>query len=72
MSDMYHLIRIIIHVVQALAMMIFLFLMWNWSRSQKKSEIPKEQSEAAESCVKLRHQLEQKHLEEILNNRFYK
>jgi hypothetical protein len=72
MSDMQHVIRIIAHVVQALAMLIFLFLMWRWSRPQKKTEIPKGQAEAAERCVMLRNQLEKSHLEATLNRRFYK
>lgn len=72
MSDMYYVIRIIAHVVQALAMLIFLFLMWRWSRPQKKPEIPKEQAEAVERCVKLRNQLEKNHLEATISSRYYK
>ncbi|MBX9031207.1 hypothetical protein HCH06_17755 [Enterobacter ludwigii] len=72
MNDMQHLVRIIAHVVQDIAMLIFLFLIWKWSRPQKKAEIPKEQAEAAERCVMLRNQLEKKHLEDTLNSRYYK
>ncbi|VEB99982.1 Uncharacterised protein [Cedecea lapagei] len=72
MSDMHHVTSIIVHVAQALAMLTFLFLMWRWSRPQKKSEIPKEQAEAVERCVKLRNQLEKNHLEANLSSRCYK
>ncbi|EBR9160892.1 hypothetical protein D5791_22900 [Salmonella enterica subsp. enterica] len=41
MSDMHHVIRIIAHVVQAIAMLIFLFLMWRWSRPQKNQKSQK-------------------------------
>ena len=72
MSDMHHVISIIAHVVQTLASVAFLFLMWKWSRPQGKSEKPKEQADAAERCMNLRNQLEEKHLEETLNCRYCK
>jgi len=72
MSDMQHVIRIVAHLVQSVAMLIFFCLMWKLSRPQKKKEIPKEQAEAAERCEMLRNQLEKKHLEDTLNSRYYK
>lgn len=72
MTDTQHIIRIIAHVIQAIAMLTFIFLMWRWSRPQKKAEMPKEQAEAVERCVKLRNQLEKNHLESTLNSRYYK
>lgn len=72
MTDTQHVISIIAHVIQAIAMLIFLFLMWRWSRPQKKPEIPKEQAEAVERCVNLRNQLEKNHQESTLSSRYYK
>lgn len=72
MTDTQHVISIIAHAIQALVAVIFLFLMWRLSRPHKKSEMPKEQAEAVERCVKLRNQLEKNHLESTLSIGYYK
>lgn len=72
MTDTQHIIRIIAHVIQVLTAVVFLLLMWKWSRPKKKLEMPKEQAEAAERCVKLRNQIEKNHLESTLSIGYYK
>ena len=72
MSDIQHVIRIIAHVVQALVAILFLYVMWKWSRPKKEPSIPKEQLEAAEACAELISRTEKEALDCILTNRYYK
>lgn len=72
MDDLNHVIRIVAHLVQAFAALAFLFLMWKWSRPEKKCTPPREQVEAAERCLSLRNKLEKEHLESVINNGYYR
>lgn len=69
MSDTEHIIRIVLHMIQAVVALAFLLCMWKWSRSPKLTALNKTQEDAVLAEIERQHEL-RKRQEEILGKPF--
>ncbi|CAM8136506.1 hypothetical protein [Enterobacter sp. NFIX58] len=67
MSDTEHIVSIILHIIQAIAAVIFLIVMWKWSRKPKAVKPNKMQEAAAIEEMERQYRLTKKSLEAIKN-----
>lgn len=65
MTDALHVVRIIANLLQLVAVLAFIFMLWKWSKPKKKIQVSCEQQEAADKCAALLLKLEKENMERL-------